>query len=136
MIEIGAVGEASLVVTDRDTASAISISEQDRFPEVFATSRMIALMEVAGARAMAKLLSSGQLSVGVVVNVRHFAATPKNTKVSATATYLGMEGKFYKFRVEAFDPAGKVGEGEHLRAIIDTERLLQGAALRLDREDS
>ncbi|MGA2903595.1 MAG: hypothetical protein ABSD98_07180, partial [Candidatus Korobacteraceae bacterium] len=62
---------------------------------------------------------------------KHLAATPNHTQVSAQATFLGMEGKLYKFKVEAFDPGGKIGEGEHTRAIISTERLMQGAKARL-----
>jgi predicted thioesterase len=50
--------------------------------------------------------------------------------VRAVASYLGPEGKLYKFRVEAFDDAGPIGDGEHSRAIITTERLLAGAAKR------
>jgi len=72
-----------------------------------------------------------QLSVGVTVNIKHIAATPNHTKVSAQATFLGMEGKLFKFKIEAFDPGGKIGEGEHVRAIIDIERLMRGAKARL-----
>jgi predicted thioesterase len=32
--------------------------------------------------------------------------------------------------VEAFDQAGSIGHGEHVRAIIGTERLLAGVARR------
>jgi predicted thioesterase len=132
MLEIGAIAEVSYVVTARDMASALAISEEDQFPEVFSTSRMIALMETAAARVIKPLVQSGQLSVGVMVNIKHFAATPNHTHVSARATYIGMEGTLYKFRVEAFDPGGKIGEGEHTRAIIDTGRLIQGARSRLE----
>jgi predicted thioesterase len=131
MLEIGTTGELSWVATERDMASALNLPDL-QFPEVFATSRMIAMMELAASRALARLLQPGQLSVGVVVNVKHTAATPNNTKVWATATFLGMEGKLYKFRVEAFDPGGKIGEGEHCRAIITTERLMQGANARME----
>jgi fluoroacetyl-CoA thioesterase len=131
-LEIGATGKASLVVTDRDMASALAISDLDQFPDVFATSRMVALMEIAAARVMKPLLQPGQLSAGVEVSVRHMAATPKNTEVVATAVFLGMEGKLYKFRIEAHDPGGLIGEGEHTRAIIYAERLLQGADSRIN----
>jgi predicted thioesterase len=50
--------------------------------------------------------------------------------VRAVATFERNDGKLLVFKVEAFDDAGPVGEGEHSRAIIDTERLLQGAAKR------
>ena len=68
------------------------------------------------------------------MNIKHLAATPNHTEVSAKATFLGMEGKLYKFKVEAFDPAGKIGEGEHLRAIIDADRLMKGAMARLQKQ--
>lgn len=130
MIKVGATAEISLTVQPSDTAQALSISPQDTFPEVLATSRMIALMELAAARAMRPLLQSGQLSVGVTVNIKHTAATPVGCVVRAVATYLGSEGKVYRFKVEAFDEAGLVGEGEHTRAIIATDRLLAGAERR------
>lgn len=131
MLTSGDTGEAAFLATDRDMASALAVSPEDNFPEVFATSRMIALMELAGARLMKKILEPQQLSVGVGVFVKHLAATPNNTEVRAVATFLGMEGKLYKFKVEAFDNAGKIGEGEHTRAIIDEERLISGARKRM-----
>jgi predicted thioesterase len=131
MLEIGTITEAAYLADDDDMASSFCIAEQDVFPQVFSTARMIALMETAGARALRPLLQPGQLSVGVTVNIRHLAATPNHTQVSAKATFLGMEGKLYKFKVEAFDPGGKIGEGEHRRAITNTERLMQGAKARL-----
>jgi predicted thioesterase len=129
-MNVGDVSEAAMVVKTEDSAKALAISLEDDFPEVFATSRMIALMELAAARGMKKLLNSGQLSVGVGVDVRHLAATPVGIEVSATATFLGIEGKLYRFKVEAFDAGGLIGEGEHTRAIVSTERLLAGAFSR------
>jgi fluoroacetyl-CoA thioesterase len=132
MLDIGATAEAGYVAGDADMADAVEISAQDHFPQVFSTSRMIAMMEVAASRVLIPLLQPGQLSVGVVVNIKHLAATPNHTRVWATASYLGMEGKLYRFRVEAFDPGGKIGEGEHCRAIISLDRLMQGAKARVD----
>jgi predicted thioesterase len=91
---------------------------------------MIALMEVAAARAMRPLLGPGQLSVGVSLDVRHTAATPVGSQVRATANYLGTEGKLLRFKIEAFDDAGLIGTGEHTRAVVDTARLLSGAEKR------
>ena len=130
MLEIGNAAEATYVVGDGDLASSFRVAEEDVFPQVFSTARMIALMETASGRVLRPLLQAGQLSVGVLVNIRHLAATPNQTKVSARATFLGMEGKLYRFKIEAFDAGGKIGEGEHTRAIVDTERLIQGAKTR------
>jgi fluoroacetyl-CoA thioesterase len=128
-MKTGDVGEATRVVSYDDTAKAMS-QPGDEFPEVLATTRMIGMMEVAASRAMKHLLAPGQLSVGVGVNVKHLAATPVGVEARAKATFLGMEGKLYRFKVEAFDPGGLIGEGEHTRAIVGTERLVKGAADR------
>lgn len=136
MLELGHSAQAELVVQRSDTAKVLAISVEDDFPEVFATSRMIALMELAAARAMRPSLDTGQLSVGVTINVRHSAATPIGCRVRAEATFAGMEGKLYRFKVAAFDEAGPIGEGEHLRAVVATERLLQGAERRRSSADT
>ena len=130
MLEVGYFAEADFTVQPADAAKRLSLSAEDAFPEVFATSRMIALMELAAARAMRPLLQTGQLSVGTVLNVRHVAATPIGCKVRARATYLGAEGKIFRFRVEAYDEAGLIGDGDHSRAVVDTERLMSGAERR------
>jgi predicted thioesterase len=130
VIERGQTAEASLVVRFEDTAAALTLSKEDAFPRVFATARMVALMEVAAARLMRPLLEEGQLSVGVSVDVKHTAATPLGREVRAVATYLGPEGKLFRFKVEAFDAGGPVGAGEHTRAIVSTERLVDGAVKR------
>ena len=127
----GESAQASLTVRTTDTAQALSLSPDDSFPAVFATSRMIALMELAAARLMKPMLGPEELSVGVSVNVRHTAATPVGGTVRAVATYFAPEGKLFRFKVEAFDEAGPIGEGEHTRAIVATERLMAGAARRL-----
>lgn len=133
MIQPGDTGEASFIVQQGDTAQGLSISPEDDFPEVFATSRMIALMELAAARVMKRILQPGELSVGVVVDVRHTAATPVGCRVRAVAKYVGPEGRLHRFRIEAFDEAGSIGEATHTRAIISTERLLKGAERRRKR---
>ena len=130
-METGALGEAAFVVTVGDTAQALALEPGDDFPPVLATARMIALMELAAARAMHPLLQPGQLSVGVGLEVRHTAATRVGCLVRGRATFLRHEGKFMRFKVEAFDQAGLIGEGEHTRAVVDHERLMTGAARRV-----
>ncbi len=129
-LTLGQQVEVSYLVRETDTASALFPAEADQFPSVFATSRMIALMELAAARLLQPLLSAGQLSVGVEVVSTHTAATPVGTEVRAVATYEGMEGKLYRFNIEVFDTGGKIGTAKHTRAIVQTERLVAGAQKR------
>ena len=117
--EPNATGTADLVVQQSDCASDLSVGNapDEKFPPVFATTRMIALMEMACARVLKPLLQSGEMSVGVTVDIIHSAATPIGAKVSATAHYRGRDGKLFVFDVIAHDPAGEIGRGTHKRAI-------------------
>jgi fluoroacetyl-CoA thioesterase len=110
-------------VSGADLASAIGVDPSDAFPGVFATARMIALMEVAASRVLRPLLAEGELSVGVTVDVSHSAATPPGATVRATARFLRQEGKMYMFEVWAEDDGGEIGRGVHKRAIVSSERL-------------
>src|SRR5262245_40753293 len=127
---VGQSAAATFRVQPADTAEALAISAEDVFPAVFATSRMIALMELAAARCMRPILAEGELSVGIGLDVKHMAATPIGAVVRAVATCHAFDGKRYHFRVEAFDEAGSIGEGGHTRAVIVAERLLAGARRR------
>ena len=130
MLTVSQALEIEYRVRESDLASALSIEPGDSFPAVFATSRMVALMELAAARLMNSELKPGELSVGVGVEVKHHAATLNGEIVRAKATFLGMDGKFFRFAVELFDAAGLAGSGQHTRAIVRTERLLEGAKKR------
>lgn len=127
--EAGATASAELVVSESDLASELRIGPPP-FPPVFATARMVALMEVAAARLLVPFLSPGELSVGVRVEATHSAATPPGATVTATARYLGREDGLYVFEVIARDQGGEVGRAEHRRAIVSNERLLAGAVRR------
>ncbi|KJS02050.1 MAG: thioesterase [Desulfobulbaceae bacterium BRH_c16a] len=134
-METGTKGECVYTVQQQDLASAVAISSEDDFPEVLATSRMIALMELSAARLMKPLLQQGELSVGVGVDIKHFAPTPVGEEVKSVATFLGQDGKLYLFEVEVFDRAGKVASGKHSRAIVATARLVEGARTRMEKAE-
>ena len=117
-------------MTDADTAAALKPITGDDFPAVFATTRCIALLELAAGRLLKAVCAPGQLSVGVVVDVKHLAATPVGAWVEAEATFTGRDGKLYVFEVVARDPGGEIMRGRHQRAVIEESRLLAGAAQR------
>ncbi|MCM3872771.1 MAG: hypothetical protein ND895_18990 [Pyrinomonadaceae bacterium] len=129
-IEIGTQASVRRRVAASDLASALSDDHHDQFPDVFATARMVAFMELAAAQVLRPLLTDGELSVGVTIDVSHSAATALGDTVRATAKYMGREGKLYIFEVTAEDSAGEIGSGTHRRAIISTSRLLEGAQRR------
>ncbi len=130
-MEKGEKGEFVYTVKQQDLASEVAVSSEDSFPEVLATSRMIGLMEVSAARILKPLLKPEELSVGVGIDVKHFAPTPVGEEVRVVATFLEPDGKLYLFEVEVFDRAGKVASGKHTRAIVDKGRLMDGALSRM-----
>jgi predicted thioesterase len=95
-----------------------------------ATTKCIALLELAAGHLLIPLCKPGELSVGVVVDVKHTAATQVGAWVEAEAQYKGLEGKLHAFDVVARDAGGEVMRGVHKRAIISEQRLLEGAARR------
>lgn len=128
---LNSTASAELVVTAGDLASALPLDAQDAFPAVLATARLVALMEIASARLLRPHLADGELSVGVNVEVAHTAPTPTGTAVTATARYLGREGKLFVFEVIAADAGGEIGRARHKRAIVNTDRLQNSAARRI-----
>jgi predicted thioesterase len=129
-MEPGATFKFRYTVTEADTAAALSAITGDEFPAVLATTRCIALLELAAGRLLKQECKPGQLSVGVVVDVTHLAATPVGAWVEAEARYTGRDGKLHAFEVVARDPGGEVMRGVHKRAVIEQARLQEGAAKR------
>jgi len=130
-LEIGVQDKVEFKVKNSDLASNLNISPDDGFPDVFATARLVALMECSAAKILIPLLKEGELSVGVGVNITHLAATLEGDVAISTATFEGIEGKLYKFSIEVVDSGGKIGVGTHTRAIISNDRLMAGANRRV-----
>jgi fluoroacetyl-CoA thioesterase len=92
---------------------------------VLATPAMVAMMEGASMRSVQSHLHEGQTTVGYIVNIRHLAPTPIGAEVVATARLESVDGRKLKFRVEVHEDGKLVGEGEHVRVIIDSESFLK-----------
>lgn len=119
-IEIGMKGEASTLVEREDTAFEVGSGSL----LVYATPCMVALMEGAACEAIEEALSEGQTTVGTELNIRHISATPVGLEVRAEAEVTAVEGKAITFKVTAYDEAGVIGEGEHKRFIVNSQKFL------------
>jgi predicted thioesterase len=62
--------------------------------------------------------------VGILVNVRHLAATPVGARVTATAVLVQIDGRRLVFHVSARDETQLIGEGTHERSRVLLERFL------------
>ncbi len=119
----GLLGERATEVTVETTAQHLSSGNV----AVFATPEMVRWMERAAVAAVDHLLPAGYQTVGIRVDVRHFAATPLGMTVRTRAELLEVDGRKLTFRVEAFDDIEKVGEGIHERVIVDLGRFRERA---------
>lgn len=112
---------AEIIVVQSDTASSYGSGNLD----VYATPAMTALMENAAMNCVNQELPDGFTTVGIEINVRHLKATPVGVKVRAEAILDKVEGKKLIFKVAAYDDMGKIGEGIHLRYIVNSEEFLK-----------
>ena len=100
MIEIGLKHISELTVTDSVTAIKIGAGDMP----VLATPAMMALMENAAMLAVADELPEGCTTV--------------------TAEVSKVDGKKIEFKVAAYSGETLLGEGTHLRFIVDRERFM------------
>ena len=120
MLKEGWTHTSWLSVNSKNTA--LSMGSGDL--EVLATPAMMALMENAAMLAVADELPEGSSTVGGHIECSHLKPTGMGEEVEATAILNKVEGRKLYFHVTAKQGDTVIGEGEHLRFIIDRERFL------------
>lgn len=111
---------SKLVVTEDKTAAALGSGDLP----VLATPIMVALMENAAMMAVADALPEGSTTVGGKIDVSHLAPTPVGAEVTATAVLESVEGRKLVFHVEAHQGELLLGEGSHLRFVVDRDKFM------------
>ena len=91
---------------------------------VLATPAMMALMENAAMLAVAPHLPQGCTTVGGHIASSHLRPSKIGDTVTATATVTGVDGKKIEFKVEARCGDTLLGEGTHLRFIVDKQKFM------------
>jgi fluoroacetyl-CoA thioesterase len=120
-LKLGTIGTAELVVAPEHTAPRVGSGRI----AVLATPVMINLIEAAALACVEHLLPEGHQSLGIHLDVKHFAATPVGMRVTATAELTGVEGRRLSFRVLARDEVEPIGEGSHERVVVKVDRFDQ-----------
>ena len=119
-METGLKHTSTLVVDMSKTAEAMGSGDMP----VLATPMMVALMENAAMLAVKDALPEGATTVGGHINVSHVKPTGLGQEVSAIAELTAAEGKKLTFHVAAYQWDTLIGEGEHVRFIVDRERFM------------
>ena len=130
-IPVGVSGTKLVEVTREMTVAHF----QEHMPAVYGTPIMIYHMEVTAAELIQQYLPDGWVSVGVVVDVKHLAATPVGATVTVQARVLAADDSTVTFEVEAHDGVDKIGEGTHVRAPVEIGRFLKRVEAKTSRMD-
>lgn len=120
MLEKGLSAQSRTTVSTENTAAAMGSGDMD----VFATPAMVALMENAAMSAVAPVLSGNETTVGAEMNCTHIKPSGLGADVTATAVLTEVEGRKLTFNVGARDAEGMIGEGVHIRYVVDREKFL------------
>ena len=120
MIQEGLTHTSQLTVTKAVTATSMGSGDLP----VLATPAMMALMENAAMLAVAPHLPEGSTTVGGHISASHIKPTPVGETVTATATVTKVDGKKIEFEVKAHWGDVLLGEGSHLRFIVDREKFM------------
>jgi fluoroacetyl-CoA thioesterase len=119
-LEPGMTNTLTIVVDESMTADRFG----NRGVQVLATPMLVSYFELAAHQLAMRALGPGQGTVGFHVDIRHLAATPIGQRVTFRATLTDVDGRRLVFRVEADDEQERVGEGTHVRFVVDMERFM------------
>lgn len=120
MLEKGFSACSTTTVTPANTAVTMGSGDL----EVFATPAMVALMEHAAMEAVAAALPEGSTTVGSEMNTTHIKPSGLGAEITATAVLTAVEGRKLTFNVGARDAEGMIGEGVHVRYVVDRAKFM------------
>jgi predicted thioesterase len=120
MLESGLKHESVMRVVDGNTAEYIGSGDM----AVLATPAMVALMENAAMLAVAKELGEGETTVGSMISTSHLKPSKVGNAISAIAELTAVEGRKLTFKISAYDGDTLIGEGEHIRFVVNREKFL------------
>ena len=120
MLESGLKHESVMRVVDGNTAEYIGSGDM----AVLATPAMVALMENAAMLAVAKHLGEGETTVGSMISTSHLKPSKVGATVLAVAELVEVDGRKLTFKIAAYDGETLIGEGEHVRFVVNREKFL------------
>ena len=119
-MEVGLRHTSTLIISEKHTAETLGSGDMP----VLATPIMVALMENAAMLAVKDALPEGSTTVGGHIDVSHLKPSGIGQEVTATAELQEIEGKKLTFHVVATQGETFIGEGTHVRFVVDRERFM------------
>ncbi len=109
------------VVASTDTAAKVASGAL----EVFSTPMMIAFMENTAFELAQRELPAGDTTVGISVNIKHMRANLIGDELECRAILNKVDGKKLHYAVEVTYSGEVVGNGDHVRYIVDEKKFLE-----------
>ena len=119
-MEVGLRHTSTLIISEKHTAETLGSGDMP----VLATPIMVALMENAAMLAVKDTLPEGSTTVGGHIDVSHLRPSGIGQEVTATAELQEVDGKKLTFHVVATQGETVIGEGTHVRFVVDRERFM------------
>lgn len=120
MLEKGLKHQSVMVVNEGNTAEFIGSGDM----AVLATPAMVALMENAAMMAVSLHLEQGETTVGSMISTSHLKPSKVGRSISAIAELVEVEGRKLTFKISAYDGDTLIGEGDHVRFVVNREKFL------------
>lgn len=120
MLEVGLQHSTIMKVAEGNTAEYIGSGDM----AVLATPAMVALMENAAMLAVANHLGEGETTVGAHIATSHLKPSKIGAHILAVAELTAIDGRKLSFTVKAYDGETLIGEGDHVRYVVNREKFL------------
>ncbi|MEZ5174845.1 MAG: thioesterase [Acidimicrobiia bacterium] len=124
MINRSSNASVTFVVDEASTAIALGSGDVP----VLGTPKVLALAEEAAVKAIGNQLPKRLTTVGVDVQLGHYAPSAVGSTVVAKAVLEDIEDNELIFHFEVFEGDKVVADGHHVRSVIDRERFLSRLA--------
>ena len=124
---VGIKGEAEDEVVFEVTAEAMA---SGGLP-VYATPRMIAMMEYTAWSSVEPHLDEGCSTVGTHLDISHLSPSPIGSHIRYESELVEIDRRKLVFEVAAYDGSGVIGKGRHERFIINKDKFMAGAKEKL-----
>lgn len=119
--KIGEIGELTFAVTEQH---AIDFADE-QMPAVLSTPWLIWFLEHSARKAVLPVLDAGESTVGILVDIEHYAPTPLGKDVTCRARVINTDGRTITFQVEAHDGYEQISRGLHKLRIIRCDRFMK-----------
>jgi len=120
MLKKGLTYQQETVVEKEDTAEQVGSGDL----AVYGTPTMIAFIENTALKAVGTKLEDKQTTVGAKVDINHLNPTPVGETVTCSVELIAINGAQLKFDVRVEDENNEIGEGEHVRYIVDEDKFM------------